>query len=119
MADLIKRRFVAEVLKEEGETFLKSQEKVLRRFRQRTGRLMSSRDASVDASPEGSDGVLTLTHIIYERFLDIQKSQGKRKKVRGRVHNRYVFGMYGNLVRRLTTEFTEDVIQRLRNETAK
>lgn len=97
-----------DVLQEEGEKMLRYQgTRISKVVKNRTGTLMNSRSMSV--SGDDSDGTLTFTHVIYERFLDM-KRLGKRKKgKRRKIHNRFTYGMYSTIIRRLMYGFTDEV----------
>jgi len=94
----IKERFIQETLEQEGARLLRNQGTAIETaYQRRSGRLMGGRSVAV------GDAKLTFTHPIYERFLDI--GGGKRR----RIHNRFVFGTYGAIARRLMYGFTEEV----------
>ena len=97
-------RFIQDTLETEGRRLLRNQGAASTgNYRRGTGRLEDGRRISVSATDGG--GRLTLTHPVYERFLDIKN----RKKKRMRIHNRFVFGAYASIVRRLMYGFTDEV----------
>lgn len=114
----IKQRFVKSILEDEGRRLLRNQTFAIgQKLRTRSGRLLGARSTTVsNASTDG--GQLTFSHTIYERFLDMKKLQYGSKEVKRnrRIHNRFVFGHYNSIAKRLTSEYTEDTIARIRTE---
>ncbi len=105
-----RERFIQDTLETEGKRLLRNQGAAIASGYQRgTGRLESGRSISVSGG-DGMDGRLTLTHPIYERFLDIKN----RRRKRLRIHNRFIFGAYASIARRLMYGFTEEVAEAFR-----
>lgn len=101
-------RFIQDTLRDAGDRLITRQgQEISANLKSRTGTLLSGRRVSVSANR------LTLTHPIYERFLDI-KRLGKRKK-RTRIHNRFVYGTYSSIAERLLAGFAEDVADTIKN----
>lgn len=69
---------------------------------ERSGTLLHGRRVTVH------DNVLTFTHPVYERFLDMKVIDGKKHK-RVRIHNRFVYGTYSSLAERLMYGYTDDL----------
>lgn len=111
-----RERFVQAILGEEGEKLEKYQgETIKKRLKLKSGYILSARDIVVQEG-EGMDGRLTYTHAIYERFLDMKrkgKSRGKRRKI----HNRFIFGAYASIAKRLMYDFTEETATLFRSAT--
>lgn len=106
----VKERFIQDVLHEEGRKMLGYQTQQIERVtHSRTGNLRTNRFVRT------SSDQLTLTHPIYERYLDIKRrgSAGRRRKSR-KIHNRYVFGAYASIAERLMYGFTEEVAGQFR-----
>ena len=82
----------------------------------RSGDLLSHRAITVTAGT-GASGTLTLRHVDYERFLDMKRLHRGSKTIRSnrKIHNRFVFGTYGHIAQRLMTEFTEEVVEALKD----
>ncbi|MCR5352366.1 MAG: hypothetical protein K6E35_07760 [Bacteroidales bacterium] len=100
-----RERFIKDTLESEGRRLIKNQGLAAARAYQRgTGRLVSGRTTSVSSQGDG-DGKLTVTHPIYERFLDIRYRHRKGM----RLHNHFVFGAYASIAARLMYGFTEEV----------
>lgn len=107
-----RERFIQETLETEGKRLLRNQGAAISSgYRRGTGRLETGRSISV-ARGDAMDGRLTLTHPIYERFLDIKN----RRRKRLRIHNRFIFGAYAAIARRLMYGFTEEVAAMLRDK---
>lgn len=105
-----KERFVKDTLYTEGRTLLRTQGHAISSgYRRGSGRLESGRHIAVSGA-EDADGKLTFSHPIYERFLDIQNRRRKNKAI----HNRFIFGMYGAVAKRLMYGFTEEVAELFR-----
>lgn len=106
----VRSRFVADVLEEEGATMLRYQESAIRKStKSHTGRLIGRRRITVEAGSDAS-GKLTLHHLDYERFLDMKRLKGSKKPGRRRrIHNRYVFGTYSSIAKRLMQELSDGV----------
>jgi len=100
-----RERFIQDTLETEGKRLLRNQGAAIAAgYHRGTGRLEDGRSISVTGG-SGADGRLTLTHPIYERFLDIKNHRRKRM----RIHNRFIFGAYASIARRLMYGFTEEV----------
>lgn len=69
--------------------------------------LLGRRHVTVEA---GSDafGKLTLHHVDYERFLDMRRIHGAKRRSR-KIHNRFIFGAYSSIAKRLMTELKDDL----------
>ncbi len=106
-----RERFIQETLESEGRRMLANQGAAIASgYRRGTGRLEDARSISVSGG-DGMDGKLTLQHPVYERFLDIRN----RRKKRLRIHNRFIFGAYAAIARRLMYGFTEEVAAAFRD----
>lgn len=100
-----RERFIADTLESEGKRLLRNQGAAISSsYRRGTGRLEEGRSISVTGGTD-ADGRLTLTHPVYERFLDIKN----RRRKRMRIHNRFIFGAYAAIARRLMYGYTEEV----------
>ena len=100
-----RERFIQDTLETEGRRLLHNQGAAIAAGYQRgTGRLEEGRSISVSGGSD-ADGRLTLTYPIYERFLDIKNHRRKRM----RIHNRFIFGAYASIARRLMYGYTEEV----------
>ena len=100
-----RERFIQDTLEQEGKRLLRNQGAAISAgYHRGTGQLESGRSISVSGGG-GMDGRLTLSHPIYERFLDIKN----RRRKRLRIHNRFIFGAYAAIARRLMYGFTEEV----------
>lgn len=113
---IIEKKFIQQVLEEEGARFLRNQGREIRKQLQfHTKRLINERSFKVIETPGG--GKLEITHPAYQRFLDIRrdtsrkrKGAGRRKSRKGyRIHNRYVMGHYYAIAFRVQNDFTEEV----------
>lgn len=85
-----------------------------------TGTLESDRHFTVK-SPDNADGVLTIKHKAYERFLDIKKKptikSGRRiGKKQYPIHNKFVFGHYYSIANRLMVDFTNEVAEGIKRD---
>lgn len=104
MSDLIKQRFVGCVLREQGELMLSRQGAAMRkRLKFKTGNLLDQRKLVVSEGNDVMDGSLKLTHVDYERFLDIRgrRKAGSKKTRAFKIHNRFVMGAYYAIAREL------------------
>ena len=114
----IKQRFVKRILEDEGRRLLRNQTLAIgQKLKTRSGRLLGTRSTAVSsASTDG--GQLTFVHTIYERFLDMKTLRYDSKEVKRnrRIHNRFVFGHYNSIAKRLTAEYTEDTIEQIKTE---
>ena len=65
----------------------------------------------------GASGTLSLRHIDYERFLDMKRLHRGSKTYRSnrKIHNRFIFGTYAHVAKRLMTVFTDEVVNALKN----
>lgn len=113
----IRSRFIHKVFKEEGARLLEKQGKAISsRTHERTGTLMRTRHVAVyGGNGESIDGMMSLTHTVYERFLDMRHLDGRKHK-RRIIHNRFVMQAYGRIAYRMMNEFTSDVQEQLKQE---
>ena len=103
-----KERFIQDTLSKEGRKMLEYQSKQIGSvLNSRTGRLLNSR------STRASSDRLVFEHPIYERYLDMKRISGKKKKSR-KIHNRYVFGAFSSIAERLMYGFTDEVAAQFR-----
>ena len=112
----VRQRFIRDVLEDEGRRLIRNQSvAIMQKLKSRTGHLVSARSVSVSGG-DSSDGVLTFRHTAYERFLDMKSVQYGSAKVRRnrRIHNRFVFGHYHSIAKRLAYGLTEDVVTQIR-----
>ncbi len=109
-----RERFVQMTLRFEGERMMRNQgEAIKRQLNIQSGYILSARDIVVQGG-EGMDGRLTYTHAIYERFLDMKRNRNERRVRRRKIHNRFIFGAYSSIAKRLMYGFTEEVAELLR-----
>jgi len=97
-----RERFIRSVLDEEGGILIRTQSEAIQSgYTSRTGRLLNGRRVTV------SNDRLTLTHPVYERFLDIRN----RRKKRLRIHNRFVFAVYSAIAGKLAAGYRDEAQQ--------
>lgn len=114
---MILSRFIKKTLQEEGERFLRRQTgRIVSKTSERTGNLLRDRRISVYGSNGDFDAMMTFTHPIYERFLDMRQLSNRSKGRRRDIHNRLVFSMYGRIADRLMNGFTQEVQNTLGKE---
>jgi hypothetical protein len=111
-SDILEKRFIGLILKEESQELNQSQIK-----------LMNSRGFTNPAffNDRGfqvlEDHKLQYTHPTVLRFIDMKsrssKNGAKRKKISYNVHNKPLYGMVNNVLRRLQFEFTDKMKQML------
>ena len=104
-----RERFIRDTLEDQGRIMLRDQgNAIFLGYNQRSGRLMNSRRISVTGE---ENPVLTFEHPIYERFLDLKFRRQKRDRC---IHNRFVYGTYSAIARRLTLGYEEEAAAMLR-----
>jgi phage-related protein len=116
MASLVEQRFVEEVLTSEGARLLKNQEAAfVARLHFHSGNIVSRRQAEVSSGAEMS-GKLVVTHMAYERYLDLKRLKYGKTEVRRnrRIHNRYIWGAFDSIAYRLANDLTDSVAARIR-----
>lgn len=97
-----RERFIRSVLDEEGGILIRTQSEAIQSgYTSRTGRLLNGRWVTV------SNDRLTLTHPVYERFLDIRN----RRRKRLRIHNRFVFAVYSAIAGKLAAGYRDEAQQ--------
>lgn len=100
--DLIKKAFIENVLKQEGENIARAQDRVLSSAApdKRIDMVRFSRSFSV------SNGTLTHTHNIQQRFIDMKRTRiGKQKPIP--VHNKIIFRHLNRVIYRLSNDLTK------------
>ena len=108
----IRQRFVKYILEDEGRRLMKNQTTAInQRLHSQTHYLLSSRRIFV-SSDEDFDGQLKMTHTAYQRFLDMKYIKYGSLKVRQnrKIHNRFVWGHYNSIAKRLMYDLTNDTI---------
>jgi len=103
---LLEKRYVRQVLQEEGQNIRQEQTKRMSGAGFRSSDLYSKRRINV------SDNVLNFEHLAKHRFIDMKRrrtSEGIVKKKNYPIHNRILWGHANNIVRRVAFGFTEDV----------
>lgn len=116
MEDLIRGRFIRNILSDEGEKMLDRQtSRISAILEKRTGYLLDSRRIDISEASDNFEGELSFAHPAYERFLDIKKKTGKKRQNR-KIHNTIVYSTYGRIASRLMTEFTEETKNAIREE---
>ncbi len=116
MASLVEQRFVEGVLDSEGTRLLKNQEAAFAaRLHFHTGKIATERRAEVSSGEEMS-GVLSITHMVYQRFLDMKRLKYGSKEVRRnrRIYNRGVWAHFNSIAYRLANDFTAATAARIR-----
>lgn len=124
MKNVVKKEFVRRVLDDESRRFLQNQTKAIQsRLESHSGVLLGGRSIDVTTNQD-MDGQFSLTHPVYERFLD-SKRKYQRKRSAGyktrrvaKIHNRFAFGHYYSIAGRLMYEFTEETASAIKKELA-
>lgn len=124
MADgiIVKKEFIRRILVSTDKNIRKEQIRRIRKMlNSRTGNLLDSKNtgSSVISTDGNFDGKLSLTYLLYERFLDIKKkssinmlNMNRRKKKRAfPIHNSVIWGNYERMIYMLSNDFTEFVRQ--------
>ena len=125
MQSKIKTEFVKRALLDIGKEIDKAQGAAIQKYlNYRTGRLLDDRKFDVSRG-DFMDGQLTITHPIYERFLDMKKKKGgsnnvnkwrNRKKKIYPIHNRIIMGNYNRLAYILMYGLTEEVASAIKKD---
>lgn len=102
-----KDRFITSTLESEGQRMLTLQSAEIAQMNSITGNLANGRRVIV------SDNTLTLYHPIYERFLDMRHLSGRKHK-RRKIHNRFVYGTYSAISKKLINGFSDEVFDAMR-----
>ncbi len=103
-----RERFIQHELEEEGKRMLRNQgNAIFLAYREHSGRLMRDRRTTVSG---GDNPVLTFTHPVYERFLDLKSKRGTDR----RIHNRFVYGTVYAIQRRLALGLLDEAATMLR-----
>lgn len=100
---------VTEILEDEGNKMLRRQGNAMKRQLQfHTGRLYSDRGIDIE-SDGGHTVAMVYHHVLYERFLDMKHIRHGSRIVSQnyRIHNRFIFGTYKSIIRRLEDTLTE------------
>lgn len=120
----VKKEFVKQSLEEIGSSIRKAQLRAILKyvyFHSPSGLHKSKQEHNFKVTTEGNfDGKLTITHPIYERFLDmkvLRSPSGKIKKRKPKpIHNRIIFGHLDYLTNKLAYGLTETVIQDIKQK---
>lgn len=112
----VRERFVRDILEDEGLRMLRNQGFAIRaETKERTGDLMDRRAIAVRGGDD-LDGKLVLEHTVYERFLDMRRDRKSRRRRRRKIHNRFVFGAYASVARRLMYDLSDEMAKAMKEE---
>jgi hypothetical protein len=110
--DILEKRFIGLILKEESQELNQSQIKLMNSRGFTNPSFFNDRGFKVL-----EDHKLQYTHPTVLRFIDMKsrtsKNGIKRKKISYTVHNKPLYGMVNNVLRRLQFEFTDKMRQML------
>lgn len=110
--DLLEKRFIAHILREEAKELDQNQLKLMISRGFKTTQFFNNRGFNVV-----DDNKLQYTHPLELRFIDMKsrtsKSGVKSKKKSYPVHNKPLFAMMNNIIRRLRFEYTDKMKQML------
>lgn len=118
---IIRKRFVAQVLKEEGDRFLKNQGREIRKqLHFHTKRIVNERVTKV-TSGDAMDGQLSISFVSYLRLLDLRKNTRSRSTNRitrkgYQIYNRFAMGHYYGIAFRLQNDFTDEMAASIKKE---
>lgn len=104
---ILERRYIDQVLDEEGENIVSEQNRLDKKYNFTTtvGRGRSHRV---------NDGRLVLEHNIVQRFVDMRKIKGVRKKRKTPIHNKVIFTHFNSILGKLRFGFTKALQEQLR-----
>jgi len=112
----IKRTFVADILKQQGNEIVREMQKRITRYTDaHTQQLISTPQHRLTAQ-EYAEGELSLTVVAHQRFLDMGAvgKQARNKRKRRPLYNSIVFGNYYRIAYKLMYYFTEEVIEEIK-----
>jgi hypothetical protein len=117
---IVKKRFVKQLLENEGQRLMKYQGLAMRRYLSfHTGETERERDVTVSGGDD-MDGKLSFTARSHVRFLDIKRKGNriqagriKGNKVR-RIFNRVIMQQYNGIAMRLMYDYTDEVAASIR-----
>lgn len=114
----IKGRFIMQELQYEGNRLLANQTTAINStLSSHSGSLINNRFISVTKNGELS-ATLTFKHTLKQRFLDLRVMKYGRKRVKRKrnIHNRFIYGHYNMIARKLMSGLTEEVAESLKQE---
>jgi len=103
---LLEKRYVRQVLQEEGQNIYKEQTKRMGAAGFKSSRLYAKRRINVE------ENTLNYHHLAEHRFIDMKSRRtlkGTARKANHAIHNRILWGHANNIVRRVAFGFTQDV----------
>ncbi len=104
---LSKTEFTQQIVQEEFEAILQEQNPVIDRLKTVTGALRNNRSINVSIIGAGVSG--TFSFPAHLRYLDMKKLAG-RKGSNLKLYNPLIYGrLYGSMLRRLSTEYIEEI----------
>ncbi|MBL87228.1 MAG: hypothetical protein CMO82_11280 [Winogradskyella sp.] len=113
--DVLEKRFIGHILKEEAEELDNYQQSLMSSRGFTTSSLYNNRGFQVL-----EDHKLQYTHPQVLRFIDMKtrssKSGQTTKKIAHPVHNKPIYGMINNVLRRLQFEYTDKMKKMLLND---
>ena len=105
---ILEKRFTRIVLREEGQEILRQQTRKMRGSGFKSRELFTSRKINV------TDTVLSYEHLAKHRFIDMKRRRtvkGVITKKNYAIHNRILYGVANNIVRRISFGFTDSTRQ--------
>lgn len=115
--DIIKQKFIQNILRDEGKRFVRNQGRAMRvELQFHTGETFRNRYSNVSGT------TLSLEMPMHVRFLDIRKNTTRRRKGGGfrkskqgyRIYNRFKEGHKISIKQRLMHDFTDQIIADIR-----
>ena len=108
--NILTTKFIERVLNDEAKNIVAAQNKVLNARNSNSKNLIiSSRTYQV------SQGSLEFTHAMQQRFIDMKRLGGRKKKP-VQVHNKILYAHFNNIIASLKFGFTDDVKNLIANE---
>lgn len=113
--DVLEKRFIGHILKEEAEELDQFQTQLMASRGFETTEFYNNRGFQVI-----DDNKLQYTHPVVLRFIDMKKRSSKNGQSKPKkshpVHNKPLFGMVNNILRRLQFEYTDKMKKMLAKE---
>ena len=113
----LKSRFVQSVLADESRRLLRNQSlQIERKLHLHSHHILNRRHATI-CGGDDFDGELAISHVAYLRFLDLRRiRRGEATVLQARkIHNRFVFGHFGSIAKRLANDLTDDVVSKFKS----
>jgi len=106
---ILERRYISKTLSTNAKNLEAAQDRLFSKFNFKNNNISSRRSFIV------TENTLEFTHLMKERFIDMKRNNGQKKK-NYPIHNKIVIGYFNNIIYQLQFGFTQAVKKQVAQE---